>query len=536
MKTMIQADGQPFIMLAGEVHNSNASSLEAMEPIWEKAVQLGLNSVLLPVYWEVMEPQEGVYDFSLVDGLLRQAREHRMHVGLLWFGAWKNAQCWYAPAWVKSDPKRFWRAEVKKGQNKTSLEQFYGMMYTTLSCHCEETLRADSRAFAALMGHLREVDGQEHTVVLMQVENEPGLQGAAREHSDYADKLFAGEVPAAFAAYMRNHTASMSADVREAVERGREIESREEDSGNATGTWQEVFGDVAEEIFHAYSVASYVERVAAAGLREYELPLMVNAWLDKGQEPGMFPSGGPVARMMEVWKYCAPSIDIYAPDIYVPNFFEVCDDYTKLENPLLIPETSTHGHVAPRLVYCIGHYHALGFAPFAFEDMGQEFSAIDSYLFGVDTEDSLIQTPQNVEEYAWYNRTLNAMMPLLAEVYGTGNLQAVICEVPGDNRMLFDRFGFQIMMNQEMLQLKRKDAVCLALCSKPDEFYLIACGCIVAMFSADPAKPNVDILTLEEGEFADGQWKAFRRLNGDEAASMRYERPTLLRVKLLAYE
>ena len=523
MRSIINVNGEPFIMLSGEVHNSNASSTEVMEPIWEKAKQLCLNSVLLPITWEMLEPVEGEFDFSLVDGLIQQARGYGMRIGFLWFGAWKNAQCYYAPSWVKSNLKRFWRAEVKKGQNKTMLENFHGMPYTTLSCHCEETLKADSKAFAMLMKHIREVDEEAHTVVLIQVENESGLQGAAREHSDYADELYSQMVPEEFALYMKNQTSTMSEDVRAAVSEGKD-----------SGSWEEVFGSAAEEIFHAYSVASYVEKVASAGSLEYDLPMVVNAWLDKGQEAGMFPSGGPVARMMEVWKYCAPHIKVFAPDIYVQNFCEVCDNYVKLDNPLFIPETATHSHVAPRLVYVIGHYHAMGFAPFGFEDMGQPFTATDSYLFGIDTSDPLLQIPQDTKEYAWYNHTLNEMMPLLTAKYGTKGLQAVISERPDQNMMVFDRFGFKALMNMPMIE--RQDGVCLALQQEENEFYLIANGCLIAMFSTDPQKPNVDILSLEEGEFRNGKWYMRRRLNGDEAASLRFEKPTLLKVKLFSYE
>lgn len=523
MKSIINVNDKPFILLAGEVHNSNASSLEVMERIWKKAQKLHLNTVLLPITWETLEPEEGTFDFSLVDGLIKQARNYDMHMGILWFGAWKNAQCWYAPSWVKSNPKRFWRAEVEKGKTKVRLKNFMDMPYTTLSCYCEETLRADAKAFAMLMKHLRTVDEETHTVVLVQVENEPGLQGAAREQSDYADKLFSQEVPKEFVEYMKNTTVEMSEDVKIAVE-----------NGKASGDWKEVFGDAAEEIFQAYHVAKYVEYVAESGSKEYDLPMIVNAWLSKGQKAGMYPSGGPVARMMEVWKYCAPHIQVLAPDIYVQNFCETCDKYVKMNNPLFIPETVTHSHAAPRLVYVIGHYHAMGYAPFAFENMGEPFSDTDSYLFGVDTSDPLLQCPQNTEEYAWFNKTLGDMMSLLTEKYGTKELQAVICERPEQNKMVFDDFGFHVLMDMPPI-IERKDGVCLALQVHKNEFYIIAYGCMIGMFSTNPEEPNVDILSLEEGEFRNGVWHMYRRLNGDEAASMRYDKPTLLKIKLVSY-
>lgn len=523
MQSIINIHSEPFIMLAGEVHNSNSSSTEVMEPIWQKAKNLNMNTLLLPVTWELLEPEEGKFDFSLVDGLIEQARKYEMHIGFLWFGAWKNAQCYYAPAWVKCNLKRFWRAEVQKGKNKVNLQKFHGMPYTTLSSHCEETMKADSRAFAALMRHIREIDEKEHTVVLMQVENEPGLQGAAREHSDYADKLFHEKVPQKFADYMRSHTGEMSEDVRTAVENGAEC-----------GTWEEVFGTVAEEVFQTYSVAGYIEYVAAAGRKEYDLPMMVNAWLDKGQEPGLFPSGGPVARMMEVWRYCAPHIDVLAPDIYVQDFCGVCDEYTKMGNPLIIPETAQHGHSGPRLVYVVGHYHALGFSPFGFEDMGQPFTAVDSYLFGVDTSDPLLLTPQDGGEYAWYNKTLASMMSFMTSKYGTEDLQAVISERPEQDTMVFKQYGFKVMMDSPMIT--RKDGVCLILKEAEDEFYLIANGCMIVPFSTGSDKPNIDILSLEEGEIREGKWHTRRRLNGDEVATMRYNSPTLLKIKLFAYQ
>ncbi len=518
---MFQVNGKPFLMLAGEAHNSNSSSLAAMEPVWDKARQLCLNTVLLPVSWELIEPEEGVFRFELVDGLISQARSRGLKLGLLWFGAWKNGQCTYAPAWVKTDLNRFLRAEVVKGERRTHLDSFHGIEYSTLSCLCEETKAADSRAFAALMAHLKEVDGNERTVVYVQVENEPGLQGAAREHSDLADKRFSEEVPAEFVRYMKAHTGSMREDVRSAVENGAE-----------SGSWEQVFGPMAEEIFQTYYVAGYIDAVAAAGKAEYDIPLAVNAWLEQGP-PGSYPTGGPVSKMIEVYQFAAPHIDVICPDIYVRDFCGVCDQYCRPDNPLLIPETATHSHAGPRLVYSVGHYHAWGFSPFGFEEMGDPFGNMQGFLFGMDTTDPLLSTPQNAEEYAWYNRTLEQLTPLLAEVYGTEKLQAAISERPEENCLRFPRFTFRVLMDTPVIP--RKDGVCLAMQLAEDEFYLLVNACMLQFLSGDSGKPHVDILSLEEGELSDGQWKMYRRLNGDESFALDFKKPTLLRVKLFAY-
>ena len=539
-RTVLTADGKPFIAIAGEVHNSSSSSAEYMESVWKRAEELGLNTLLLPVTWELMEPVEGQFSFELVDTLIEQARSFQMKIIFLWFGTWKNAQCMYAPEWVKKDMKRFPRAQVEKGKNKTRLSMFYGMEYTTLSYLGEETNRADAKAFAKFMKHLKEVDSQEHTVIAVQVENETGLQGAAREHSDQADFLFEQPVPEAFVSYMKSHTESMEAGIKEAVQKGKD-----------SGSWKDVFGDYAEEVFSAYYIAGYVGKVAAAGRAEYDLPMVVNCWLDKGGEAGQYPTGGPIAKVMEVWKYAAPAIDVFAPDIYVPYFCDICDTYTKLGNPLFIPETAVHSHAAPRLVYSIGHYHAACFAPFGFEDMGQPFDDITAYLFGVDVTDPLLQIPQDISEYAWCAKTLNSMMPLLTDKYGSDELQAVCSETMdmtlaepnggfadmgnmAGETMMFDDFGFQVIMNIPLV--KRKDGVCLILRESRDTYYILANGCMITAFSANPEKTFYDIISLEEGEFVDGRWKAGRRLNGDEASRLCFNNYELLKLKVFQYQ
>lgn len=507
---MFQVNGKPFIMLAGEAHNSNSSTLTAMKPVWKKARELAMNSVLLPVSWELVEPAEGNYDFTIVDGLIREARENSLKLGFLWFGTWKNAGCSYAPAWVKKNTNRFPRANGS----------FQGFSYSPLSVHGEETKKADARAFGELCRHIRTIDAQEQTVVYIQVENEAGLMGAAREHSDLADKLFSGQVPEDFSAYLHTQT-TLQGDVREAVTKGK-----------ASGTWEEVFGSAAAELFHTYHLAKYVDFVAAAGKAEYDIPMAVNAWLDQGGGPGTYPTGGPINKMLEVWKFCAPHIDILCPDVYVRNFVEICDQYTRLGGPLVIPETATHSHAGPRLVYTIGHHHAWCFSPFGFEEMGEVIDSAAGMLFGMDISDPLLNQSQNVDEYRWYNQTLISMMQMLAEAYGTERLQAVISERPEENTLCFGAYRIQARFDHPFIS--RKDGVCLGVQAAEDVFYVIANGCSLSFASGDETQPQVDYLDLEEGCFQHENWVCTRRINGDEAL-LAINKPTLLRIRLYSF-
>ena len=550
---VLLVDGKPFIMLAGEIHNSDSSSPAYMEQIWKIADDLGMNSLLLPVTWEMVEPVEGEFHFEVLDQLIDQAREYGMKIGILWFGSFKNAECMYAPEWVKRDLERFHRGQIVKGKNKAGRRVSptlpVTIPYTTISYLSENAMQADARAFGKMMQHVREYDEAEGTVITVQVENETGLLGNAREVSDEADAAFAGEVPQEFASYMRSHTEYMEEDIRAAVEAGAE-----------KGSWNEVFKAAAEEIFSAYHVASFVEYVAKAGKDAYDLPMTANCWLDKAADtPGDYPSGGPVARVHEVWDYCAPSIDVYCPDIYVPYFNKVCDSFVKNgTNPLYIPEAATHSYAAPRMVYTVGHYHAMCYSPFGFDDIGKPFSAAQGYLFGMDVTDPALKTPQNFEEYAALGKILREAMPLLAERYGTTDLQAVCAEreaekkkslgLPEDmnpmermmaeaaatTKMIFGDLGVSAGFGGMMRP--RNDGVLLVCRTKENEVYMIGEQCDIQLFSADSEKTNLDILRLEEGTFENGAFVPGRRFNGDEAAQLKLDKPGVLRLQWFTYE
>ena len=537
---VLMVKDRPMILIAGEVHNSDSSSPAYMEGIWNIAKELGMNTLLLPAPWDLIEPEEGSFDFSVPRALIDQARAREMHIVFLWFGSWKNAECMYAPAWVKQDLKRFPRAQIEKGKNKAGRQVSptipVKMPYTTLSYLGQETAQADARAFAAFLGFLKDYDEAEQTVVAVQVENETGLLGAAREVSDEADALFAAPVPADFAAYMRNHTDTMTEEIRAAVL-----------AGKPEGSWQEVFGEAAEELFSAYHVARFVNTVAAAGKAVYPLPMAANCWLDKGGKPGSYPTGGPVSKVHEVWDFCAPNIEVYCPDIYVPQFKAVCDEFTRRGGALFIPESATHSYCAPRLVYTLGHYHAMCYSPFGFDDIGKPFSAVQGFLFGMDVSDPALKTPQSFAEYAAFGQILREMMPMLAEAYGTDRLQAVSAEtdpaIPGPGGNPFAAIpptmsfgGFRLSVRFQSPMNPRNDGACLCLKISDSECWVVGSACGLTFTSADPAKPNLDLLQVEEGRFENGAWISGRRLNGDETASLSLEGPAVLHIKFFTYD
>lgn len=522
-QTILMVHDRPFIMLSGEVRNSSSSSTEYMEPIWKKLKQLNLNSVLLPISWQLIEPEEGKFDFSLVDGLLQQARQYGIKIGLLWFGSWKNAQCFYTPEWVKLDKQRFQRAQIVKGKPFIRLKNLWDMTYSTLSAFCEETRNADARAFGKLMEHLRQVDEMENTVIMVQVENETGFLGSARERSDLADAKFTEQVPQGLIDYLLEHKDTLASDIQETLEQ------------NSFGNWESVFGSAAEEVFSAYYVASFVEAVAKAGKEAYPLPMAVNCWLNQNTEskPGDYPSGGPIARMMEVWKYAAPSIDIYAPDIYLPNFDEICQQFIKLGNPLFIPEAAGHSLAAVRQLYVIGRHHGMCYSPFAIEELGETQNYEMGEQMGIDSTDPALKLSQDISQYARLNELLTQVMPEITQLYGTKRLQAAVKENADCETLSFGNIGFRISYRHPLI--KCREGACLIAQTKEDAFLILGCGCYAEPFSLDSANPYLEYLSLEEGYMRDGVWQMLRKLNGDEERIVVSE-PTILRVRLNLYK
>jgi beta-galactosidase GanA len=473
--TQLVVDGKPFLILGGELHNSSSSNLDYMKPIWPRLQALGLNTVVTPLSWELVEPREGTFDYSLVDGLIDQARAAHERIVFLWLASWKNGMSSYAPVWVKEDTKRFPR-EVE-----------YGREVEILSPLGKATEQADAHAFAALMGHIKQVDGGQHTVLMMQVENEVGVLGDSRDHSPAANAAFDGEVPARLTAYLQAHRATLYPDLRELWDAN---------GDKTSGTWREVFGDTdrADEVFMAWNYASYIQAVAAAGKAEYNIPMYVNTWLEgETTPPGQYPSGGPEPRVYDVWKAAGSSLDIYAPDLYAPDFIAWCRRYHREGNPLFMPETRGGAAGAANVFYALGEEAGIGFSPFAIESEANETDPLGASY-----------------------HLIAQIEPLLLEHQSKGDVHGFVLD--------HDHSTADFVMNGYTLHVAldnsfggpAKEGFGLIMATGTDEFLGAGQGFRVTFTSRPETGAQVGIGAVTEGKFEDGNWVPGRRLNGDE--------------------
>ena len=482
--TQLIVDGKPFLILGGELGNSSASDLAYMKPMWPKLQQMHLNTVLAPVYWELLEPEEGKFDFTLVDALLKDARQHQLKLVLLWFGSWKNSMSCYVPTWVKTNTKRFPRIRDTKGKAHEILTPFD-----------KNNLAADINAFSALMRHIREVDQRQQTVLMVQVETEIGMLPEARDHSPLANAAFNEPVPAALVQYLQTNKASLAPAIRTAWQ----------SSGFKTsGNWEALFGKglATDELFIAWHFAQFANRVTQAGKALYPLPMFVNAALNRPNvKPGDYPSGGPLPHLIDVWKAGAPAVDFLSPDFYNPDFTYWNDLYSRKDNPLFIPEIRFEPSDAAKVFYAIGHYEALGFSPFSIES-----------------------TTQPAEEpIARSYAVLAQLTPLLLAQQGKGVMDGMLFDKKTTTDTI--RLGGYTFICKHDYSLgwspNAKDADwpmtgVLIIQTGPDDFTVAGTGIVITCLSDQPQAPNAGILRLDEGEFIDGNWKAGRRLNGDQ--------------------
>ena len=482
--TRLFVKDKPFLILGGELGNSTTSDLQYMRPVWSKLKSMHLNTVLAPVYWELLEPEQGRFDFTLVDSLLAGARAQDLKLVLLWFGSWKNSISCYAPEWIKLNQENFERAKDSKGNG---LE--------ILSALNKTNLNADMQAFAALMKHIRLVDAGEHTVIMVQVENEIGMLSEAREYTAAADLAFKTKVPDELMSYLKKNKNDLVP----------EFAAIWQQHGFATtGTWEEVFGKglSTDEIFQAWQYAVYTNAVAAAGKKEYDIPMFVNTALNyKHVNPGQYPSAGPLPHLMDIWQAGAPAINILSPDFYNPDYRHYSDLYTRRNNPFFIPEIRLEPGDAAKVFLAIGHYKAIGFSPFSIESVVSP------------SEEPMTKS------YA----LLQQLSPVILENQVTGKMEGILLDSANPKQ--------EIVMGNYTLTISHEytlgwsagsenpgwpETGGLIIQTASDEFIIAGTGIVVTFSSFTKKNQSVGILRAYEGEYINNVWKPGRRMNGDQ--------------------
>jgi hypothetical protein len=501
-------DDAPYLVLGAQVNNSSGWP-DMLPKVWPAIEFLHANTVEIPVYWEQFEPQPGQFDYSAVDSLLTQARAHRVRLVLLWFATWKNGSQHYMPGWMKLAPERYTHLADRNGHPVDSPSPF-----------ATASLEADTKAFAALMRHLKTADPQ-RTVLMVQVENEPGTWGTLRDYSPAAQKLFEGPVPA---------------DVLKAMK---------VESSASSPNWQEAFGPEAEVCFHAWAVAKYVGQVAAAGKAVYPLPLYANAALRdpiKPGAPGSYESGGPTDNVIPIWKAAAPALDMVSPDDYNTDataYQKVLDLYRRDDNPLYVPETGG----GPRLLFFVLGHQAIGFSPF-----GIDFTRIRAIPDAARPKEELL-TPwalTGTKEFAApFVPTYSLLGPMAREVARLnfeGKLQAVAEERGKVTQSL--RFGAWDATVSYGVWARTGRPVgnpqpmggALVAQLKDNQFLVAGFYCRVDFSPSTPDKRR-QFLRVEEGTYENGVFKFLRLLNGDQTdGGLDFSsEPLVLRVSVASY-
>jgi hypothetical protein len=493
-------DGKPYVIFGGELGNSSAGTAAQADEILPRMARMHLNTVLMPVAWEEIEPVEGKFDFAILDHWIDVARAQNLHLVPLWFGSWKNAFSEYAPAWVKADTKRFPRARTADGTPTEILSTFGA-----------ETQRVDSRAFAALLAHLKEKDAAQQTVLMIQVENEVGFLGSERDRSEEANRAFAAPVPA----LLRERLVTRGSHVSP------ELAAHFHSEGK---TWHEVFGEAANEVFMAWHYATFIDAVAEAGKKQYDLPMYMNAQLPAYMErAGDYPSGGPHPYYLDVYRATAQHIDFYSPDIYWPEFAWWVNRYHAAGMPVFVPEARLD--VGPyNALYAYGAAGAFGFCPFGIDSLKAENPLI-AKVYGA----------------------LASLGPSLAVAQRAGQTRGIVLyanSARGTQTVSLGGYLFQASLSRAWNTgaLESQNGAMLLLANGPDEFLAIGTGLTVKISRDPDADAKVAGIASIEEVVKDGvAWKIVARLNGDQSnqgrqLTMNAQEVRIYRVRLYAAE
>lgn len=508
----LRVDGKPYIILGGQSQNSSASNPKDLIPVWKSLVAMHANTAEIPVSWELIEPAPGRFDFHTVDAVIQGARRHGLHLVLLWFGTWKCRSSSYIPAWMKENPTKYFQVINEEGRPIDAISPF-----------CVVAERADEAAFAALMAHIKRVDGTEHTVIMVQVENEVGPGYTDRDYSPQATRQYESSVPTRLMTYLQAHRSHLMPTLRKAWSQS---------DFRTSGTWPVVFGWLAPEAFSAWYMARYVEGVAAAGKKVYPLPMYCNdATAGPGAaRAGIFPSGGPTFHVLDIWKAAAPDINILSPDIYAGNWSETAAQYYRPDNPLFVPETA----FVPRNI-------AYAYAALA------EFNAIGFVPFGIDHAIENGKLTRRGKVLAQVYKTLESLLPLIEKYQYTGKLFAIVQGIGNQSsHFLTPTLGATASFTPHYFYLfggparpptrpayMRPRAGGLIIELSPDDYIVAGSGFRLHFWERQGPYRSPEYLSIDRGTFHGSKWIEEQRLNGDEQTVNLFWFPGILRVCLV---
>jgi len=547
-KMMVQ--NKPFIMLGAEIHNSTGSDTAGLKKVLKQAKALNMNTILAYAYWEFIEPEEGKFNFWLLDQLLQGARKEKLKVGLVWFGSWKSTTSSYAPAWVKTNPQRFPRHTLADGKTLEILSTFSAA-----------NRDADAKAYAALMQHLVAVD-KDHTVILLQTENEPGCFQGYRDYSPAALQAWSAEVPAPVVTYLNANKGKLFPSLEKAWA----------NNGYKTkGTWEELFGKstaegeypyYSEELFMAYHYSIYINHIAAQGRKILDLPTFCNGWLYNKR--GTYPHGTINPHVLDLYRAGGTALDFYSPNVYTIDYDDLFSKYKTGGNILFIPESL----LSPAgVLYAIAEYDAIGFAPFGID--------------GWNRNDE--QVKLNLKLLGEINGSLQQMQGLIGSKYNSPQMRGAYFAPPARNKEIelgdykiavgsSADFRFSIDFGKSLEQVGKQVISFAALsgqddpapgpntppADKPapptspfgglpkdmgaaliiqnaeDEFYIVGYGVKLNFALKEGVSFNhLGFLSIDEGYFKQDQFIATKRWNGDEQkVSLPGQQLSVLKVKL----
>lgn len=516
---------KPIYVLGLQAHNSSNGYWELIERAIQAVDCYHGNTLEVPVYWCQFEPEEGRYDRSQIQQLIERVRLAGLHLIVLWFGFSKNADMTCAPEWVKADTERFWRAVGPDGGVTPQLSPF-----------CQAGIEADRRAFVEFMKTIRAEDEAERTVIAVQVENEIGLYPLDRCYSATAQRAFVQGVP----------------------DQLMDIIVPDSGTANVGRDWYEHFGRHAHEVFTCWYFAQALESIAAAGKAVYNLPMYANAVAGELRQEiagQSYSSGSPVGRMLDIYRCGAPSIDVFAPDIYLAHrsgYLRICAAHARCDNPLFIPETGTSGEAfAANILHAAGDFGAIGICGFGAEHT-------------LNSCGELLPASKPVADSM---NALAQMAPILLKYGGTDSIFAISQEEYQElayvKRSRWHITFYFTSRGKKGMPLGRSMRVAPKLADDPEcfnqrgrvlvyeanenEYYFAGVGCNIRFLRrAEPhdtcpcalymsrAATEVAAISIEEGHFdADGSWICEYVRRGDEVDCGAFVYPGIvLRVKL----